>query len=163
MNQDDRAHARYDIGVCAVLEAEAVGEAGHRQFRLRASAENGSALLWLEKEELRELAMAVKRMLRTSVNTSGTPQANGDADSRADFEFKVQRLALGYDRGSGRYMLLAQISEEEGDAIALWADRETLDRLADQAFDVHDAGRIRCPLCGGPMAEGKRHVCPRAN
>ena len=73
------------------------------------------------------------------------------------------RLALGFDRESGRYMLLAQVSEEEDDAIALWAERDTLDRMADQAFEVHDAGRVRCPLCGGPVAEGRRHVCPRSN
>ena len=163
MSSDDRAHARYDIGVCAVLEAEAVGPAGERRFRLRAAAESGSALLWLEKEELHELALTVKRMLRSSVRPTGAPQPPGAEDSRADFEFKVVRLALGYDRDSGRYMLLAQVSEEEDDAVALWADRELLDRMADQAFEVHDAGRPRCPLCGSPVTPGKNHACPRAN
>jgi hypothetical protein len=84
-------------------------------------------------------------------------------ESVTDFEFKVHSLAIGHDAASDRYMLLAQVSREDGDAIVMWADRETLDQFADQAFEVHDAGRPRCPLCGTPMTEGRRHVCPRAN
>ena len=163
MSSDDRARARHDIGVCAILEAESVGVPGDRRFRLRAAAENGSALLWLEKEELHELGLTVKRMLRSSVRPTGVPPIGGGEDTRADFDFKVVRLALGYDRGTGRYMLLAQVSEEEDDAIALWADREMLDRMADQAFEVHDAGRERCPLCGSAINPNKAHACPRAN
>ena len=163
MSSDDTTHARHDIGVCAVLEAESVGAAGNRRFRLRASAEYGSALLWLEKEELNELALTVKRMLRTSVRPTGGPDPDGAEESRADFDFKVVRLALGHDRTSGRYMLLAQVSEEEDDAIVLWAERELLDHMADQAFEVRDAGRPRCPLCGGVVSEARAHICPRAN
>ena len=41
--------------------------------------------------------------------------------------------------------------------------RETLDHMADRAFEGYDAGRPRCPFCGGPTVPGKRHVCARAN
>ena len=87
----------------------------------------------------------------------------GSAGERADFDFKVSRLAIGHDRDSGRYMILAQVSDEEDDAVALWVDRELLDRMADRAFEVHEAGRPRCSLCGAPIAEEKHHACPRAN
>ena len=163
MSSEYRAYARRDLGVCAVLEPEAVGEPGRRLFRLRAEAEHGTALLWLEKEELHELAVTVKRMLRSGVRRTGQPDTSGSPDASADIDCKVTRLALGYDRASGRYMLLAYASRDDGDAIALWAERETLDRMADRAFEVHDAGRPRCPLCGGPTVPGKRHVCARAN
>lgn len=163
MSADDRARARHDIGVCAVLDAESVGPPGERLFRLHASAEHGSALLWLEKGELRELAHAIKRMLRTPVNRVPLPPPLNPDDSRADFDFKVASLALGHDRESGRYMLLAQITEEEGDAIVMWVERDTLDRMADQAFEIHDAGRPRCPLCGASIDEGRVHACPRHN
>jgi uncharacterized repeat protein (TIGR03847 family) len=164
MTSDDRAHARHDIGVCTILEAEAVGAAGSRRFRLRASGENGSALLWLEKEDLHELAVTVKRMLRSGVQPTNDPPRPAEDDSRADFDFKVARLAIGYDRASSRYMLLAQVNaRDEEDAIALWADADVLDRMADQAFNVYESGRPRCPLCGAPLGDGRRHVCPRAN
>ena len=164
MSPDDRAHARHDIGVCAILQAEAVGPAGQRRFRLRAAGERGSALLWLDKHELHELAMTIKRMLRRGVRSVGVHSVPAQEDTRADFDFQVARLAIGYDRDSGRYMLLAQIDElNEDDAIALWADPDVLDRMADEAFTVYDAGRPRCPLCGAPMTEDSRHVCPRAN
>jgi hypothetical protein len=163
MSGDYRAHAQDDIGLCAVLEAESVGPAGGRFFRIRASAENGSALLWLEKGELRELAHTIKRMLRSSVHPTFRDGQEGADDSRADFDFKVVSLAFGHDRANERYMLLAQRSEDEGDAMVLWADREMLDRFADQAFEVHDGGRERCGLCGAPLQDGRRHVCPRVN
>jgi uncharacterized repeat protein (TIGR03847 family) len=163
MSADDRVHAQHDIGDCDTLEAESVGPPGGRRFRVRASAEHGSALLWLEKEELGELARAIKGLLRTSVQPSFVPRPVSPDDSGADFEFKVHSLALGHDAASDRYMLLAQVSKKEGDAIVMWADRATLDHFADQAFEVHDAGRPRCPLCGSPVTEGRRHVCPRAN
>ncbi len=164
MSADDRGQGRHDLGVCAILEAESVGPPGNRLFRLRAAAEYGSALLWLEKEQLYELALTVKRLLGTSVRSTGEPETSGSQDTRADHEFKVARLGLGYDRATGRYMILAQLSETSEDgAVAVWADRETLNRMADRALEVHDAGRPRCPLCGGPIVEGKAHVCPRAN
>jgi uncharacterized repeat protein (TIGR03847 family) len=161
---DDKAHARHDIGVCAILQAEAVGPPGQRRFRLRASGEHGSVLLWLEKEELSELALTVKRMLRTPVKPAfAATTLIADDETRPDFEAQVTRLALGYDRTADRYMLLAQLSDDEDDAIVLWAERDLLDRMADQAFEVRDAGRPRCPLCAALLQEGRRHVCPRAN
>jgi uncharacterized repeat protein (TIGR03847 family) len=164
MSSDDRAYARYDLGICATLEAESVGDPGARRFRLRVAAEHGSALLWLEKEELYELALTVKRVLRMPAVATGSPAFAADHETRADYDFKVSRLALGHDRGSGRYMLLAQISEtSEDDAIALWADPELLNRMADRAFEVHDGGRPRCPLCSAPLSGAKAHACPRAN
>ena len=169
MSSEYRAYARRDLGVCTLLEPEAVGEPGRRHFRLRVEAEHGTALLWLEKEELHELAVTVKRMLRSGVRHTGQPDKSGSPDASADVDCKVTRLALGFDRASGRYMLLAHAARDEGDegdevgAIALWAERATLDHMADRAFEVHDAGRPRCPLCGAPTVPGKRHVCPRAN
>jgi uncharacterized repeat protein (TIGR03847 family) len=163
MSPEDQAHARHDLGRCSVLAAESVGPAGQRFFRLRATAEHGTALLWVEKEGLSELAHTVKRMLRTPVRPA-LPSLWSDHDPLpVDFDFKVSSIALGHDAASDRYMLLAQGFEDEEDSIVLWLDTATIDRMADQAFDVHDAGRARCPLCGTATVDGKRHICPRAN
>lgn len=163
MTSDDQAYARHDLGHCSVLEAEAIGPAGQRFFRLRAYAEYGTALIWIEKEELNDLAHTVKRMLRTPVRPSFPPAPLSPDDELVDFDFKVVSIALGHDRHKDRYMLLTQVSEEEDDAIVLWLDTDTIDRMADQALEVHDAGRPRCPLCGAADRDGRRHVCPRVN
>jgi uncharacterized repeat protein (TIGR03847 family) len=149
--------------MCSALAAESVGPAGQRFFRLRATAEHGTALLWIEKEELRELAHTVKRMLRTPVQPAFSPLWPNQSPPSVDFDFKVFSIALGHDVAMDRYMLLVQVSEDEDDSIVLWLDTGTIDRMADQAFDAHDAGRARCPLCGAAIADGKRHLCPRAN
>jgi uncharacterized repeat protein (TIGR03847 family) len=163
MSQEHQ-HARYDLGVCAVLEPEAIGASGSRRFRLRVAAENGTALLWLEKEELHELALTVKRMLGTPVEPTGGANVLVDGDTRADFDFKVAGLALAFDRDSGRYMIIAQVTDEdEDDGVALWSDVELLNRMADRAIEVHDGGRPRCALCGAPLRGDGSHVCPRAN
>ena len=159
----DRARAQHDIGLCTVFVAEALGEPGARFFRLYALAEHGSAFLWLEKEELRDLAHTIKRILRSSVNRVPIPPPLRPDYWHTDFDFKIASLALGHDRATGNYMILAQISEEEGDAIVLWVDSEMMDCMADQAFNIIDSGRARCPLCGAPMTQGKAHACPRYN
>jgi len=163
MSADDQAHARHDLGDCSRLEAESLGPAGQRFFRLRATAEHGTALIWIEKEELRELAHTIKRMLRTPVRPAFPPPPLNPDDVLVDFDFKVVSIALGHDKVRDRYMLLVQVSDEEDDAMVLWMETETLDRMADQAFEAHDAGRARCPLCGAAAVDGRRHVCPRVN
>ena len=160
---DDRAYVRHDLGVCAFIEPESVGPPGRRFFRLRASGERGSALLWLEKEELHELALTIKRLLRTAVRVTGEPVSSASAETRADHDQKVFALSLGHDRSTGRYMLLAQCSEQEDDAIALWIEHDSLDWLADRALEVCDAGRPRCALCGAASPADEPHACPRAN
>lgn len=160
---DDRVYARHDLGVCSLVEPESVGPAGQRFFRIRAAGERGSALLWLEKEELRELAEAVKRILGASVRATGEPVASAAPNDRADFNHKVTALSIGHDRDSGRYMILAHCSDEEGDAIAMWMERDVLDWLADRALEVCDAGRPRCAFCGAPLSDSARHACPRSN
>ena len=159
----EQAHARHDFGECEIIQVESIGPPGERRFRLRADAETGSALLWLEKEELYELALTVKRLLRTGVHNAEALQAPDEDFLPATIEFQVQQLALGHDRATGRYLILAQISDDDGDAVALWARPEVLDQMADQAFAVHDAGRAKCPLCGAVMAAQKDHRCPRVN
>ena len=51
--------ARYDLGVCSLIEPQFVGVPGARTFRLYVLGENESALLWLEKEELYEFIKKV--------------------------------------------------------------------------------------------------------
>ena len=152
----------YDLGEVREINAESVGPAGGRRFRLRTSCEGGSALLWLEKEQLYELAVAIKQLLKQSIREEAAPPASAEPDVRVDYDFKISRMALGQDQNSERYMLLAHVADEDA-SVSLWMSEGTLDQLADQAFSVCASGRPRCPLCGAVAEEGKSHVCPKAN
>jgi uncharacterized repeat protein (TIGR03847 family) len=173
MSPEGREIAKHDLGICKSIRAESVGRPGERYFRLRADAEQGAALLWLEKEQLYELAVAIERMMEREAR-----EVRGDAPDSVpaggvavDHEFKISRMALGRDQDSGAYLLLIHVADEERDAevvlgapdFALRIEAEQLDRLADEAFSVCAAGRPRCPLCGAPLPEGEDHICPRSN
>ena len=62
MTQGKNEGSGLDLGFCSEIRAESIGEPGHRHFRVLAKAEYGSVILWLEKEDLFELAMTIKRL-----------------------------------------------------------------------------------------------------
>ena len=173
MRPDPREFARNDLGMCKTIHAESVGRPGSRYFRLHADADRGTVLLWLEKEHLYELAMAIKRLMEKELAEPISGQASPAGDVSVDHEFKAFRMALAHDDESGIYLLLANAEEEEEEEegeesddtpdLALRVRADQLDRLADEALAVCASGRPRCPLCGAAMNEGETHVCPRSN
>ena len=165
MTQEEQ-EAQHDLGLCRSIDADSIGPPGQRHFRLRIMAEQGSAHLWLEKEQLQELGVAIKQMLRSEIGEAGDVAPPATEVTRApDYDLKAARLALGRHSQRQLYVLMAyeEESEEDRATLALWAEAQQLDRLADQAFEVCAAGRPRCFLCGAPLNEGETHVCPRAN
>ena len=53
------------------LLADAVGEPGERTFRILADSDSSSAVLWLEKEHLYELAMGIQQLLANLPENAG--------------------------------------------------------------------------------------------
>jgi hypothetical protein len=151
----------YDLGEVSRVDAESVGEPGSRHFRLRAQGGQGTALLWLEKEQLYELAIAIKQLLEKAVPEVTDEPLSVPGDISTDYDFHVTRMALGQEQG-GNYRLVANTTED-GSAVSLTLMEEQLDQLADQAFEVCASGRPRCPLCGAPLDGGEAHVCSRSN
>ena len=89
-------NARRDLGIASYLKAEAIGEPGQRTFRLVVEAENGSAFIWVEKEQLSALGLAIKRFgeeLGGSVGSSPNP-ASLEAPREPSVDFKVASLGL---------------------------------------------------------------------
>ena len=149
------------------LKAEAVGEPGERTFRIVADADAGSAVLWLEKEQLFQLALAVKQLLATVSEESGpfVKLQEGEQSPSERLEFKVGKLVLGHDEASGKFMIEAHGEEDEQESllkVRVWGDSPQLGAFADEALKVCAAGRPLCPLCGSPMDKAG-HRCPRAN
>jgi hypothetical protein len=56
--------AQYVFGPASRLQAQAIGEPGHRTFRLLVESDDGrAAALWVEKEQLQALGLAVEQLL----------------------------------------------------------------------------------------------------
>ena len=59
-------NAEYDFGQVSKLSAESIGEPGQRTFHVIIESSNQScAIIWLEKEQLFNMAVALKRTVST--------------------------------------------------------------------------------------------------
>ncbi len=162
------AEARHDLGRALKLTPDATGEPGHRTFRLLVEAERGSACLWVEKEQLFQLAISIRGLLEEHEADLPPPaRPTPDLpDGEPGLEFQVRKLALGQD-ATGRLWSLAAFDEADAEfdtpTVSLLASHEEFDAFSNEALEVCAAGRPLCPLCGGPMDPGEAHRCPRAN
>lgn len=157
---------KHDLGRAITLTADAVGELGNRRFRLLVEAERGDACLWLEKEQLFQLAIAIQRLLSTlDLTATGERTSLPSRAGNAYHEFQVGRLMISEEvRGPIMNLLAKDRDEEEGpDAtVGTLVDLDQLKALSERALAVCAAGRPRCPLCGTAMGpEG--HQCVRTN
>ena len=53
----------HDFGRAELFDAEAIGQPGNRRFRIFARSPYGSATLWMEREQLEALSLAVDKLL----------------------------------------------------------------------------------------------------
>ena len=164
------------------ITPEALGEPGKRTFRLLVEDSAGSAILWMEKEQLFQLAMAITR-LQAILPASGDDDTNpspSTGEGRAPalglsngereaphFEFTVGKIVLGHEGNSDRFVIDAYdagVEEGEDDAptIRLWGVRGQLRTFAAEALKVCAAGRPLCPLCSEPV-DTTGHKCARVN
>ncbi len=160
------ADPKNQLGRAIRVNADAVGQPGDRRFRVLVEAEFGNACLWMEKQQLFQLATAIQRLLSTADMASSDipttePQRSGDQV----FEFQVGQLMIN-DEARGPILQFQANDQEEGDTgaptLGTLIDLHQLKALADEALTVCAAGRPRCPLCGVPM-ELEGHQCIRTN
>jgi uncharacterized repeat protein (TIGR03847 family) len=174
--------AQYAFGPATRLQAQAIGEPGHRTFRLLVESDDGrAAALWVEKEQLQALGLAIEQLMAEFQGRSGTrPPRQPPLETfppNPTVDFKVGRLALGQDESEletgPRYVLLVydlegSDDEETTTSPATFATRATRDQLRALSRNISEvvaAGRPRCPLCGEPMdtTAEKSHYCVRSN
>ncbi|MDP3064243.1 MAG: DUF3090 family protein [Chloroflexota bacterium] len=164
--------ARYQFGGASRVSAEAIGEPGKRTFRLSVSSGQATATLWLEKEQLYQLAIFIQETI-ASLNAAEPRKGKpGELYREQEWtgpptsvEFKVDKLALGYDPSRDAFLFIAHDDEEEEGgpaALTFWTSREQAEGLADESLKACAAGRPLCPLCHQPMGPDG-HVCPRSN
>ncbi len=163
------SRAKYAFGVPSQVKAEAIGVPGKRTFRLVLESGAASASLWLEKEQLHQLALYIQEISASLPSDSkareGQPPEPQWSGGVTNIDFKIGRLALGHDSGSNCLLFLTHDIEKPDDNVAtlsFWLPLRQGEELAEEALKVCAAGRPQCFLCGQPInPEG--HMCPRAN
>lgn len=160
--------ARYEFTSVSRLGAEAFGEPGNRTFRIYVDGDDGEASIWIEKEHLFQLALAIQQMMASAPEDDAAPDPPPPTEfAGAGFEsveFRVVKLALGHDPRRAMFVIDAHDEEDVNDFATLraWTDRRQLERFSEEALRVCAAGRPLCPLCGRAMDAGG-HMCPRVN
>jgi uncharacterized repeat protein (TIGR03847 family) len=156
-----------DLGRARAVDALTFGEPGHRTFQLRVIGDgNLAASLWMEKQHLQQLNLAFGQVL-AQINYRGRPQPQDLADFpvAAEHDFKVGRLALGFDPSDRAVVLDVYefTADEDADAIVrVRLAPEQVAWLVSQLGEIIATGRPACPLCGVTLdADG--HTCIRSN
>ncbi|MBI2723752.1 MAG: DUF3090 family protein [Chloroflexi bacterium] len=158
----------FEFGLARGIDAQTFGQPGQRTFRLRIVGEDReSASLWLEKEQMQALSMALKQMLAQLEYDATPPDADaGDFPVVADHDFRVGRMGMGFhaaDRTVVVYAFeLGADEHEEEPTLRVRLTQEHCASLGAQLDDVIAGGRPVCPLCGLPMDAGG-HACVRTN
>lgn len=158
-----------DFGVARGVDAQSFGQPGQRTFRLLLLGESGqSASLWMEKEQLQALSIALKQMLAQLEYSDEPPTADAaDFPVVADHDFRVGRLGMGFhavDRTVALYAYELGAGDEDDDEPSLRA-RLTQGQSAALIVKLDEiviGGRPVCPLCGLAM-DPAGHACIRSN
>lgn len=155
-----------DFGNALAIDAQAFGRPGQRTFRLRViGAHEEMAYLWLEKQHLQALDLAIMQILAQLGYGGDVPAPPTEFPAYAGHEFRVGRMALGLDQAEGTVLLHAfELGEEEGDEPALTVRLRAPQcaALDIQLKEIIAAGRPVCRLCGASI-DTTGHTCVRAN
>ena len=160
--------ARREFTNVSSLRAEAVGEPGRHTFRILADSGSSSAVIWLEKEQLFQLALSIHQILAAAPEESaqeGNAPTEREAPDQTRLDLKSGQMMLGHDGSGGLFTIDAHHEDDDEDdpaAIRLWAGRRQIAEFAEESLRVCAAGRPLCPLCGRPV-DASGHTCPRTN
>ena len=148
------------------LEAEAFGDPGQRTFRMYVDSASSSASVWLEKEDLFQLALAIQQIVNSidddKLSLAGPPTER-EAPGLTSLDFKAMNLALGHDPRRGLFVIDAyNAGDGEDPTIRVWLDKRQMLNFSEDAMRVCAAGRPLCPLCGRAI-DPDGHRCARVN
>lgn len=175
-----------DFGIAEVLGAEAIGQPGQRRFRIYVQADYNSAVIWMEKEQLNSLSLALDRFLAQVTDgqvlrieaqagsrpiTAGMP---GDFPVQPTYEFQVGQIKINYDERSTQFLLSAtplqivmerdeaQVFLDEDAAVSFLFTHRQAQYLSSTIAQVVTSGRPACPFCRTPL-DGGPHACIKQN
>lgn len=162
----------YVIDDPSILTAGDEGVPGQRTFYIIVGKDRIWVRMWLEKEQLRALGIAIEQVL-TELRQYGS--AIGEAEESAAetaslpeppaAEFRVGAISLAYDQAQTLMILLIHDEETDPQGPPTFACQATVSQanaLSQRIAKVVAAGRPVCPLCGRPI-DASGHRCPRSN
>lgn len=158
--------ARID-GEASRTMVEAIGEPGSRRFRFVAQIGVETIVVWMEKQQLQALGIAIEQVLDQVVSDRPALESGssiGAFDLNTSNQFRAGRMELGYDERRDRLVIIAHdLEDPSGDPrVTCRISRDQARDLSSEAAMVVVAGRPLCPLCGNAMGPGP-HVCPGMN
>lgn len=177
-----------DLGLVPLLGADAVGQPGQRRFRLFTRSERGSAVMWMEKEQLAGLSEVLDRslayvtegeILRIEAQAVEMPSTEGIPDDfprHPTCEGQVGQMRLTYDEAEGNFVLnvvpldvqmepeeeVPQVIMRYDDAVSFAFTLLQAQSLSQTIQYVLTSGRPICPLCHLPL-DGGPHACVKQN
>lgn len=176
-----------DLGPISIIGADAVGGPGQRRFRLYAQAGARSVIMWMEKEQLNTLSLALDRILaqitegkvlRAIAQAEPKPEVAGiptNFPDRPTFELQVGQLRIGYDESRTLLALIAAPIEivlergqepraiiREDEAVSIFFTMQQAQVLTSSITALVTSGRPVCPLCNKPL-DGGPHACVQQN
>lgn len=148
------------------FRAEALGEPGQRRFRLVVVVNGETCIIWMEKQQMQALGIAVGQILQQSSSTGAGLEGGhvpGDFDENTSNQFRLGRVELGFVDDDGSIVINAyDVQDDESVGFSMRFNRSQGRELSSQAAELVAAGRPICPMCGHPMEQGM-HVCPEQN
>ncbi len=155
-----------DLGTARGVDAKAFGKPGERTFQLRViGATEEAAALWLEKQQLQALSLALSQVL---AQTGGEDTPATDLSffpDPPDADVHVGRMAVGYDPADKTVVIqahdLASDEDSEPDVLVRITSADVA-QLSTRLKEILAAGRPTCPLCGVPL-DSSGHACIRSN
>ena len=165
---------RVDLGLVDSIEVETVGRPGERTFNITARSGRGQAVVWMEKDQLLQLTLAIQQLAiqqeRTGPSAAYIPEYAHTGEP-VSVEFKAGDMRLRYEGSSDVFTVEAtdpgqrdedDSDDEESVAVQFSFTRAEGERVAEEGQKIVSSGRPICPYCHAPMdADG--HTCPKSN
>lgn len=156
-----------DFGTARAVDARAYGQPGERTFQLRLlGAALESAALWLEKQQLQALSLALTQVLNQLGRAEGGAEDIAAFPEKAEYDFHVGRMQIGFDSAQGSVVLqifdITRDEDEDEPDIQVKLTEDACVSLNARLLEIIEAGRPQCQLCGQPV-DAKGHTCIRSN
>ena len=147
---------------------ETFGDPGMRTFRISVDSASSSAKIWLEKEQLAELCLAMVQMEKENQSRANLTNDNplgSEAAGLTNLDFKANQLAFGHIPETNYFVVDAQDPDEDSQdnpTVRVWITREMIQNFSRKGLEIVSSGRQICQLCNRHMnVEG--HYCERMN